>query len=49
MFKDQWATTFGEGESLDPAIPARDFDALTEAAASVKTYVDKNLARRQDR
>lgn len=32
------------GDHLDPAIPAADFDALTDAAASVKAYVDQHVA-----
>jgi hypothetical protein len=32
------------GDHLDPAIPMRDLDALTTAAASVKTYVDQHVA-----
>ena len=32
------------GTTLDPAIPAADFDQLTTAAANVKGYVDQHVA-----
>jgi hypothetical protein len=41
-----WADHYGGnvGEHLDPSIPAADFDKLTAAASSVKTYVDQHVA-----
>lgn len=41
-----WAEQYAGsvGDHLDPAIPAADFDALTDAAASVKAYVDQHVA-----
>jgi hypothetical protein len=41
-WEQQWG---GEvGDHLDPAIPAADFEALTEGAQTIKAYVDRHLA-----
>lgn len=45
----QWQEHFGGAieEHLDPAIPATDLERLTEAATSIRGYVDRHIAHAQ--
>jgi hypothetical protein len=46
LAEEGWNTEYGGsvGHHLDPAIPDRDFQALSAAAADVKAYVDEHVA-----
>ncbi|MFN8113184.1 MAG: hypothetical protein U0R51_08285 [Solirubrobacterales bacterium] len=49
LARQQWANHYGEGESLDAAIPATDLERITAASSSVRTYVNENVAHSEAR
>jgi hypothetical protein len=48
--RGRWSSRFGGkvGEHLDPAIPAADLDRLLAAVASIRDYVNSNVAHAED-